>query len=280
MNTITSEWYRNLSNILVIGDSVSPRGIKTLELIGCTYSFDMRYPILVEETRKLGTALLCYEPYWYLSGSNKLSDILPYCPRMREFSDDGAILSGAYGPRIVSQLDYVVNCLKEDEHSRKAVMTIWDRNPSSSKDHPCTVSYQFLIRDSSLDMCVTMRSNDWFTGTPYDCFSQTMIAYAVCLLLHETYPELSLGNLILFVGSHHIYEENWTQAEAILDRIELEERPDKSVTKPICYDYSLTFEDLKEYLCQSALTLLKGSPLTKGFLKGLQQKGIYPVIQR
>ncbi|MCH7992208.1 MAG: thymidylate synthase, partial [Gemmatimonadetes bacterium] len=59
----------------------------------------------------------------------------------------------------------------------------WD-NGLSSKDIPCTIQFQFLVRDGRLNMITTMRSNDVFWGLPYDEWMFTNVQFAVAYALN------------------------------------------------------------------------------------------------
>src|SRR3546814_5271713 len=67
------------------------------------------------------------------------SEIAPWNRHISQFSDDGVVFAGAYGPRINLQLDYVLNKLREDPDTRQAGLTIWRPNPQPSKDIPCKI---------------------------------------------------------------------------------------------------------------------------------------------
>jgi thymidylate synthase len=61
--------------------------------------------------------------------------------------------------------------LRDDPDTRQAVVII--HNPiydwsTRSKDLPCTLAFQFLLRDKKLDMIATMRSQDAWWGFVYD----------------------------------------------------------------------------------------------------------------
>jgi thymidylate synthase len=128
---------------------------------------------------------------------------------MKKFSDDGRVLYGAYGPRIHEQLGYVLRVLANDPTSRQAVMTIWRNNPPASKDIPCTLSVQFLIRNNKLYCFDTMRSSDLWLGWPYDVFSFSMLSLYIVLLLREGRGmKLKLGELWITAGSQHIYDRD------------------------------------------------------------------------
>lgn len=274
-NTFTAQWLDVVSEVWTRGEQSSPRNNRTKELIGRSISFDMNYPILCVPRRNLGPAFLAAEPAWILSGSNFLSDISPYAEMMERFSDDSVFLSGAYGPKLVDQLPYIIKTLETDTHSRQAVINIWREKPQGSKDTPCTLSYQFFIRGGKLHMVATMRSNDVWLGMPYDVFTQTMIAYAVCLLLRSRgYLTLTLGTLTLNVGSQHLYEQRFGTVEDIMsDEDNLVDYSDFGSETSLKFDYSESYTDLIDYLWYCAEVLKSGYPILEGFLQGLQPKG-------
>jgi len=85
---------------------------------------------------------------------------------------------------------------------------------SNEPDIPCTVSWQFLIRNNALDMVCTMRSNDVWLGMPYDVFVNTTIQ---AFLAHKL--DVQLGRYYHQVGSLHLYDRNAKAAyEAIEDK--------------------------------------------------------------
>ena len=269
----SNSWLLALHNVYNFGKPVSPRGLNTREILNYHFEMDMNSPITSVPERNIGTAFMCAEPAWILSGDNTLEFIDQFAP-MERYSDDGLFLGGAYGPKIVDQLPYVVKCLSEDPLSRQAIINIWREKPGRSGDIPCTVCYQFLIRNNRLDMIAIMRSNDIFLGTPYDVYTQTMVALSVKLILQEVsneFPNLKLGTLTLKVGSLHLYESNIQAVETILDNNKYEEFNGFELN----YDedcYVKTFSELKYYLKACAVSLKDSRPVSHGFLKGLQPK--------
>ena len=69
------------------------------------------------------------------------------------------------GGNHISQLDYVVDLLKNHKHTRQAAISIYDgkEHTDYKYDTPCTYAVQFTNVENRLNMCVTMRSNDiWY----------------------------------------------------------------------------------------------------------------------
>jgi len=252
--TTTLIWKKALLDLMHSGVRVSPmsagaawRGRENRELIGYQTVIPMEHPVVISPARKLGYKFMCAEAAWILSGDNRVATIAPYAKAIKELSDDGRRYFGAYGPKFVDQLSFVVDTLIKDPASRQAVVNIWREQPRPSKDTPCTLSWQFLIRGGKLHCVATMRSSDIWTGWVYDVFNFSMAAAVVALELRqratkflqnvgdvpmsscygqtiqeatshlEALQELQLGYLTLTAGSQHLYQVDLEGARACLN---------------------------------------------------------------
>lgn len=213
-------WLNAINDILTNGDLVSPRGKLTKEIPQRTIEVDMRKPVLRVPDRSLSFKFMVAEAFWILSGDDRVETIAPYNKRIADFSDDGERFFGAYGPKIVAQLPYIIEKLQADEDSRQAGLTIWRECPPQTKDVPCTVAIFFNIRNRKLNCHVFMRSSDVWLGVPYDVFNFSMLGHLVCGLLNErrlTADAVSPGRLFLTAASSHLYETNWGDAKMCLN---------------------------------------------------------------
>jgi len=217
VNTTNMNWQGLLDLIMTHGDETSPRGKNTKELLGFKSMIDMNQPVLTIKERKLGYKFMAAEAAWIMSGDNRVSTIAPYSKAISAFSDDGILFFGAYGPQIRDQLGHVIQTLADDTDSRQAVMTIWRPNPRASKDIPCTISCQFVIRKGYLYCFMNMRSSDAWLGVPYDWFNFSMLSAGVALMLREKGIYVKLGALHFYAASQHLYEENWYKVDACLN---------------------------------------------------------------
>lgn len=209
MNVATTTWCKLLDAVVATGKNCSPRGLACKELIGVVSEVPMTDPVIYSKGRKLSYGFMVSEAHWILSGSN----LVAFAPKQLEkWSDDGVTMNGAYGPAYIEQLSYVVRCLNTDSASRQAVMSLWRPRPMPSKDIPCTLTLQFLIRDDTLHCVATMRSSDTWLGYPYDIFTFSMLARGVNSCLSE---KRRIGNLTMMVGSQHLYETHLKAAEEI-----------------------------------------------------------------
>jgi hypothetical protein len=243
--TTTRVWRDMLYELKQAGDPVSPaspgadwKGRTTSELTAYKTIIPMWAPVIVSEARKPGYKFMTAEAAWILSGDNRVETIAPFSKMIPRFSDDGVRFFGAYGPPFVDQMSYVVSTLKADPFSRQAVIRIWRDQPRNTKDVPCTLTWQYLIRGGALQMVATMRSSDAITGWPYDVFTFSMTAAAIAIELRAwavgiltgkdigvAKPDLAairdmanlrLGSLSLVAGSQHYYLKDEDVVSAIL----------------------------------------------------------------
>lgn len=211
-SNFTDLYKTTLSRVMSNGQDVAPRGKKTAELRGVTLTLENpRRNILRSPARKLNYQFSVAEWLWMMLGRNDVATIGRYNKQIAQFSDDGVTFAGAYGPKLIEQLPYVIKTLQQDADSRQAVMTLWRERPSGSKDVPCTTLFQFFVRDGRLEMHTYMRSNDAWLGLPYDLFNFTMIQNFVAAQLG-----CDLGEYRHIVGSLHLYEEHWSKVTAVI----------------------------------------------------------------
>lgn len=224
-NDASYAWLQALHEIFFTGNEVVCRGMMTREIPAKTVIIDAQRPINLVEERKLGYRFMLAEAYWILRGDDTVEGIAPYSENISKFSDDGKVFAGAYGPKIVSQLKYVVDALIEDPQTRQSVISIWRPNPAKSKDIPCTVAIAFQLRDNKLSAHVFMRSSDVWLGLPYDLFNFSMLLHLVCGLLNSQRVSdgtakfdtmVSPGRVYLQAASMHLYEKDLVRAREVL----------------------------------------------------------------
>jgi thymidylate synthase len=210
-NDIADAYLSQINCILLQGQRSVPRDKATIEILASSFTVEsMMNNVLLSPVRDLNYRFMIAEWFWIMAGSEDLELLARFNSHMREFSDDGIVLAGAYGPRILSQIGFVLDKLKEDPWTRQAVMTIWKPNPLPSRDIPCTISLQFLLRESKMHLIVTMRSSDVWLGLPYDFFTFSQIGNFVAgMCLVEP------GSITMQLGSSHLYEQHLEKAKEL-----------------------------------------------------------------
>lgn len=187
--------------------------------------------IVTSPDRKLPMRYAVGELLWYLSGSNKLSDITKFSTVWERMSDDGETVNSAYGNRIFKQFGfnqfvYVKHALSRNPNSRQAVIHIKDPIDYQSyptKDVPCTVALQYFIREGALHATTYMRSNDLWMGFPYDVFSFTCFQILLAFSLG-----VDIGTYTHIAGSLHLYKRDY---EAWKERMAMDDQSPKNCTE-------------------------------------------------
>lgn len=116
-----------------------------------------------------------FEAMWMLLGRDDVESVAGYAKQMREYSDDGKTLRGAYGHRWrnwfdTDNLKLCIEHLKVAPNSRRVVLPMFDPDTDTFnhnvKDIPCNLVIHFRKSplNGRLDMTVFCRSNDIVWG--------------------------------------------------------------------------------------------------------------------
>ena len=200
--------FRVVGRDILEAKSISPRGAETREIIAPQIIIESpRQRLVFNDDRKFNVVFALIESLMLFSTSNKLKYFSEFNKTMKQFSDDGKTLHGAYGTRISGQLYSIIDKLNDDKDTRQAVLSIYGYGDSmrKTKDIPCTTSMQFLIRDDKLHMIVKMRSNDILQGLQYDIVMFTMLQEAVANTLG-----INVGYYIHEPSSLHVYKDGFS----------------------------------------------------------------------
>ena len=212
-NDIDSLYKLAITEVLHHGKEYTTRGLTFKELrFQQLVLLNPRARMIQNKTRKFSSKFMAAEFIWMMNGHDELESITPYNKRMANFSDDGVVLHGAYGPRLrnwvgFDQVTNVVNQLKADNNTRQAVIIILDPVidlAEKTKDIPCNDLLQFIHRDGELHMSCYVRSNDLNWGFPYDVFHWTMLQEMIATELG-----FDVGEYNHFIGSMHIYDKDY-----------------------------------------------------------------------
>lgn len=166
--------------------------------------------------RKIAPRIAAAEAVQLIGGFSD-PDLLP--ASFDRYREDNGEFHGAYGRRLAvgDQLARQVAKLRRDPETRQAVVTIWnpimDNEPK--RDIPCTVTIGFRriplpLGGDRLDTHVTMRSNDVFTGVPYDWFQFGQLQLTVARSLN-----VMPGRYVHTAWSLHLYERDRERAVTV-----------------------------------------------------------------
>jgi thymidylate synthase len=203
-----------LQSLLDRGEKTAPRGMPTLEIQNVQIIIEDPAEVHVLETsRRPSARITATEAAHLIAGVSSLEQLdLASGGRFTRFADRGR-LRGAYGPRAYRQLERVIRFLNDDPDTRRAVVTLWrgDELAEKTSDVPCTLNFQFTIRDGKLLMRTVMRSNDAILGFPIDIevFAATQKTVAAAL-------GIPAGRYSHSAGSFHLYDRDRPVTEKII----------------------------------------------------------------
>lgn len=161
---------------------------------------------------------------WYMTHNPKVDLIGKYLPFWKTCSDNGEIVNSNYGAIWHTQINHVIerlkNSLKEEESDRRAAIAIYDASFANyyGKDMPCTLNVTLNVRDNKLYMSTMMRSNDVITGFCIDQFTWTCLQE---LIANELGVEV--GTYTHHAVSMHIYEQHYEMMRHCYDGCDQDE---------------------------------------------------------
>jgi thymidylate synthase len=163
----------------------------------------------------------------------EFADYLPIAPEffqnyLAEFSDPANLgdVSYTYGQRIrshfgVDQVEQVVEKLNADAkcggdfNCSNAVISLWDPtiDGKQTKNTPCLNHLWFRVVQGKLTLTATFRSNDMYSAWVANIMALRCLQIEVAQKL-----DISAGELITISQSAHIYQDDWHDAQAIVER--------------------------------------------------------------
>ncbi|MFT4823519.1 MAG: thymidylate synthase [Halioglobus sp.] len=228
-----------LQDILDNGTAKGDRtGTGTLSVFGRQFRHALAdgFPLLT--TKKLHLKSIINELIWFLSGDTNTAWLKENGVRIwDEWATDEGELGPIYGAQwtawptrdggSINQIDYVVDCLKNNPDSRRILFHAWNveylpDEKISPQDNvregrmalpPCHLLYQFYVANNRLSAQLMIRSSDSFLGLPYNTAS-----LAVLTMMLAQQCDLELGDIIICTGDSHIYSNHLDQVREQLSR--------------------------------------------------------------
>ena len=258
-----------LQDILDNGANKGDRtGTGTLSVFGRQFRHSLAdgFPLLT--TKKLHLKSIVNELIWFLNGDTNTRWLRENGVKIwDEWATEEGDLGPIYGAQwtawptrdggSINQIDYVVNCLKNNPDSRRILFHGWNveylpDESVSPQDNvkagrmalpPCHLLYQFYVADNRLSAQLFIRSSDSFLGLPYNTAS-----LAVLTMMLAQQCDLDLGEIIICTGDSHIYSNHFEQVREQLTRSPRELPQLKLSRKPdSIYDYCFEDFELVDY---------------------------------
>lgn len=240
-----------LDDVLYNGEYINDRtGVGTLSLFNKTMEFDIKtyvsgnkfsYRVPAMTTKNLYVKGVILELLWFLQGRTDSKWLEEQGVNIwkghtsREFLDsrglhdypEGELGPGygkqwiRWGDRNINQIKYVINTLREDPTSRRALINAWNVSDLNKMALvPCHVMYMFKITDHNnskkLNCSMIMRSNDLFLGAPFNILSTSILTVLISKALG-----VSPGKIAVTINDAHIYSNHVDQVKEQLERVPL-----------------------------------------------------------
>lgn len=140
-----------------------------------------------------------------------------------------------YHDRFCRQIPFIIEELKRNPYSRRAVISIRTNDDIGSEDPACMQHMQFQIRNEKLEMSVLFRSNDAVKAT-------FMNMFALIMLQKKIADELGVGVGCYThrVNNFHCYERDFDLLHKYVDSI------NKGHWMDLTYDYVSDWKDIME----------------------------------
>ncbi|MDR0861669.1 MAG: thymidylate synthase [Oscillospiraceae bacterium] len=119
-----------------------------------------------------------------------------------------------YHLRMEGQIPWIIDELRRNPHSRRAVISIRDEHDLESASPACLQSIQFLIRGGALHCKTLFRSNDAAKATFMNAFALVMLQERVAAQVG-----VPVGSYTHRANSFHVYERDYPLLEAYVARI-------------------------------------------------------------
>lgn len=243
------QYLNALKKIMTEGELKPNRtGISTWSVFGLQLQFDLRegYPLLT--TKKMAYKSIWKELLFFISGQTDTKILEEQGVGIWKGNTSRAFLDGRnlthlkegdmgkmYGyqwrhwngcdasdakdseaSQGVDQLSQLIEQIKTDPHSRRHVLSTW--NVSQLEEMalpPCHVLFQLNVSSDRqyLDGMLTMRSNDFFLGAPFNIAS-----YALLMIMIGHLTKLKPRYYIHSVGDAHVYTTHKDAVEEQLKR--------------------------------------------------------------
>lgn len=220
------QYLKLMADILKDGKSKPTRGIHDVKAIfGYQIRFDMRQGFPLLTTKKMPFKILLHEQFWFISGSPSAEYLHDHNIRYWDgFLDDKNELGRVYGVQWrhwrrpdgdeFDQLQWAIDQIKNNPNSKAIIVNAWNAGElKEMRLPPCHTMFQFDVTKGKLRLHLYQRSSDVFLGLPFN-----IAQYAMMLNMVAYLTGLEARELIISIGSAHLYKNHLDQAKIQLHR--------------------------------------------------------------
>lgn len=243
-------YYLSIANkILSEGEMRDNRtGIKAISLPHVCITIDLEedgFPILASKFVGFKTAIKELLWIWQMQSNDvrKLQDMNVHI--WDEWMQEDGTIGKAYGYQLAKykQVDNLIKTIKEDPTSRRMITTLWNiEDLPEMALQPCAFQTLWNINKGKLNCMLTIRSNDWFLGNPFN-----VAQYAALVHMIAQVTNYKPGRLTICINDAHIYENHIPQIQEQLGLVDMNELFDAFITNRLCKPKLVLNEDIKDF---------------------------------
>lgn len=254
-NSNETQYLDTLREILNTGQKTADRtGVGTLSIFGKQFKYDLAEGLPVLTTKRVFLRAVFEELMLYLRGQtdNRIlqekgihiwdgntsrefldSRNLAHYPEgdmgetygfnFRHFGGEYSDCEADYGHgNGFDQLEYVINEIKTNPHSRRIIINLWNPNTLHKAALPsCLCQYQFYVNlvKNTLNLQIYIRSSDFFLANNWNTCTGAFFVYMLCNLEGI---DLMPGELTVVTGDTHLYLNH---LDGVRENLERQPRP-------------------------------------------------------
>lgn len=119
-----------------------------------------------------------------------------------------------YSEQIHEQLPGVVQLLRDNPNTRRAVIHLTDQRHAQRQEHlPCMIAVYAAVRDDKLHLTTYARSIDLFIGLPANLYQSHELAKHLAGKL-----SIPVGSVTFLINSAHIFDDYEEELTQVLER--------------------------------------------------------------
>lgn len=243
-------YYLSIANkILSEGEMRDNRtGIRAISLPHVCITIDLEedgFPILASKFVGFKTAIKELLWIWQMQSNDvrKLQDMNVHI--WDEWMQEDGTIGKAYGYQLAKykQVDNLIKTIKEDPTSRRMITTLWNiEDLPEMALQPCAFQTLWNINKGKLNCMLTIRSNDWFLGNPFNVAQYAALVYMIAQVTNY-----KPGRLTVCINDAHIYENHIPQIQEQLGLVDMNEMFDTFITNRLCKPKLVLNEDIKDF---------------------------------
>ena len=137
---------------------------------------------------------------------------------MRHYGGTYINCKSEYGKNGFDQLEYVINEIKNNPHSRRILINLWNPKTTCNAALPsCLHQYQFYVdtEKKTLSVQIYLRSSDVFLANNWNVCTGALFVFLLCNLEDI---DLTPGEITMVCGDAHIYKNHIELAQKMIER--------------------------------------------------------------